>query len=410
MDGRYTDLLAASILPMPFPSFGRIDRAAVLACAALALVGWSGLLVPSLIRSIEQDLQQTDAGIGVFFFVNAIAYASGSIAGGLLTERIGRRLVLPIGLALIAIGLAGMASTPVWTLFLVSGVPFGLGAGAVDGGTNGLILDMYPTSRGRSLNLLHVCFSLGALGSPLVVGRLLEAGVDWPMIVFGTAVVALPLALLLASAPQPSGRHARTMDGGSARVGLALPLIALAIAIACYVGSEVGVSNWLVRFLDQASVGLATSALALLWGGLTLGRLVSARIGDRFDHARFAAVAAFAAGIALTGAVVVPSLPVSIVLFGVAGFAYGPIYPLIMAVAGDRYPARTAAVSGFLSGTAVFGSVVYPPIMGFLSVSVGLGAAMLGAAGLALACGLVLAILASGMVRDTVSETRAAAS
>ena len=67
--------------------------------------------------------------------------------------------------------------------------------------------------------------------------------------------------------------------------------------------SEIGVSNWLVRFLETASIGLATSALALFWGCLALGRLVSARLGDRFDHARFAATSALAASAALVAAV-----------------------------------------------------------------------------------------------------------
>ena len=71
----------------------------------MLLVGWTGLLVPSLIRSIEPAFEQTDAGIGVFFFVVAAASVGGSMAGGLLTERIGRRVVLPFAVALIALGL-----------------------------------------------------------------------------------------------------------------------------------------------------------------------------------------------------------------------------------------------------------------------------------------------------------------
>jgi fucose permease len=78
------------------------------------------------------------------------------------------------------------------------------------------------------------------------------------------------------------------------------------------------------------------------------------------------------------------------VLFGVVGFAFGPVYPLIMAVAGDLYPARSAAVSGFLSGSAVIGAILYPPLMGFISVEAGLSVAMIGAAILAFACAAVL--------------------
>ncbi len=51
---------------------------------------------------------------------------------------------------------------------------------------------------------------------------------------------------------------------------------------------------------------------------------------------------------------------------------------MIVALGGERYPERSAAVGGSLTGMAVAGSVVYPPAMGFLSVTVGLTAAMLG--------------------------------
>jgi fucose permease len=356
----------------------------------MLLVGWTGLLVPSLIRSIEPAFGQTDAGIGVFFFVNAVAYVGGSMAGGLLTERAGRRVVLPLAVTLIALGLVGMATVPTWGLFLGLGIPFGFGSGAIDGGMNGLVLDIYPDGRGRALNLLHLFFSLGALASPLVVGRLVEAGAGWQAILIGTALVAIPIAILLAVVALPSGRHARSAGAATVRVGLSLPIIALAVAIACYVASEVGVSNWLVRFLETASIGLATSALALFWGCLAVGRIVSAWLGDRFDHARFAATAAFVAAISLVAAAVVPSLPASIVLFGLVGFAFGPVYPLIMAVGGDLYPARSAAVSGFLSGSAVIGAIVYPPLMGFISVEAGLTVAMIGAAMLSFACAGVL--------------------
>ena len=211
------------------------------------------------------------------------------MVGGLLTERVGRRVVLPLAVLLIALGLAGMATVPTWGLFLALAIPFGLGSGAIDGGMNGLVLDLYPDSRGRALNLLHLFFSLGALASPLVVGRLVEAGAAWQTVIIGTALAAVPIAILFAVVDLPSGRHARGGATAGARIGLSVPLIALAVAIACYVASEIGVSNWLVRFLESATIGLATSALALFWGCLALGRIVTAALGDRFDHARFAA-------------------------------------------------------------------------------------------------------------------------
>ena len=389
---------SASAAP-PRRTRSRPLAAGIVGCVAFILIGWSGLLVPSLIRSVKDALDQTDAGIGTFYFGYALAYAAGSFVGGALTERMGRRTVLTMAAGLHGLGFVGLATVPSWPLFLAMAVPAGLGAGALDGGANGLFLDLYRANRGRALNLLHLFFSLGAFGAPLIVGRLVEAGVDWRLVLGATGGAALGVGGLFAVVVMPDGRRIRadraTSVNGRAvsesrsrprRAALTGPLIILSVAIACYVAAEVGVSNWLVRFLEPAPLGVATTALALFWGGLTLGRLVAARVSDRFDHVAFAVASTTAMSVLLVGAILVPSTEASIACFALAGFATGPVYPMIMAVGGDRYPDRAAAVSGVLSGAAVAGSIVYPPIMGFLSVTVGLTVAMLGTVVLGLAC------------------------
>src|SRR5262249_32391202 len=133
-------------------SFTRREIAALLGCAGLFTVGFSSLLLPSMVRSIEATFGQTDAGIGTWFLFNSVAYATGSFAGGFLTDRLGRHVVLSAAAFLLAIGLGMLGPVPTWELILVSALPLGLGGGAIDGGANGLFLDLYPTSRGRSLN------------------------------------------------------------------------------------------------------------------------------------------------------------------------------------------------------------------------------------------------------------------
>jgi fucose permease len=372
----------------------RPSAAAALGCAAFFLLGWAGLLVPSLVRSIEADFGQTDAGLGFFYLVNAAVYGSGVLGGTLLTHRFGRRPILAGGAGLAVIGLAILATAGAWPIFLIGVIPFGIGCGTLDGAGNGLILDLFPAARGRALNLLHFCFSAGALACPAVVGRAVDAGVPWRNLLIGTALLAAPIALLLSRAAMPSGRVTDAQPDAAPRGRLRLDriMVVLGIAIACYVAAEVGVSNWLVRFLEAAPLDVATTALTLYWAGLTVGRLASARIGDRFDHTAFATVASCATGILILLAVLAPSIELSIVLFGLAGVSSGPIFPLIVAIGGDRYPDRSAAVGGYLAGAAVVGGISYPPVMGFLSVSVGLPAAMAGTGLLTLVAAAVLVL------------------
>jgi fucose permease len=371
----------------------------ILGCLTLLAVGWTGLLIPSLIRSIEATFGQTDAGIGLIYLVYAIAYMSGSFAGGTLTERLGRRLVLGGAVLIHAAGIAGFGLAPTWGIFVLAALVAGFGAGALDGGANGLVLDVYREGRGRAMNLLHMSFSIGALAAPLIVGTLVESGVPWQSIAVGSGAVIATLAIAYAVIPMPSGRHAKGVaeplaaDGAHVRRSLlAGPLLLLGVAIATYVASEVGVSNWIVRFLEPAPLTTATLALSLFWAGLTLGRLVSSAIADRFDHLRFTVTCAIAMGVLIAVAVLAPALPVSIVAFAAAGAAAGPIFPMIVAIGGERNPERSAAVGGSLVGMAVIGSVVYPPAMGLISVTIGLTAAMLGNALLAFACAVALVL------------------
>jgi len=48
---------------------------------AYFLVGWCGLLVPSLIRSIEGTHGRSDADFGIYYLVFGLTYAAGSFGG-----------------------------------------------------------------------------------------------------------------------------------------------------------------------------------------------------------------------------------------------------------------------------------------------------------------------------------------
>lgn len=371
---------------MSLPSPDRRLAAGIVGSLTLLLIGWTGLLIPSVIRSIETAFDQNDAGIGVVYLAYSIAYAIGSVVGGHLMERVGRRPVLVSAAALHGIGIAGYGLAPSWPLFLASTLPAGLGAGCLDGGSNGLVLDVYREGRGRAMNLLHVSFSAGALLAPLVIGRAVEAGVAWQMVMLVSAVPLAGLAFSYAIVPMPSGRRTAfdPSAGAVARRLLSGPLILLGLAIATYVAAEIGVSNWLVRYLEPAPLATATLALSLTWAGATVGRLLSSAISDRFDHLRFTIVCIASMGLAIGAAVAAPSLALSIALFTLAGVASGPVFPMIIALGGERYPERSAAVGGSLVGFAVVGSTIYPPAIGFLSVTVGLPIAMAGNAMLCL--------------------------
>jgi len=367
-------------------------RAGLVAGAAYALVGWRGLLVPSLILLVEPAFGQTDAGMGAYFLATALAYATGSLVGGRLIRVLGARLILPSAALLMAAGLLAQGFTGTWPVFALAGIVVSAGASTADVGINALVLDLFPHARGRALNLLHVAYGVGALCAPLLVAFLVGAGVPWSLVLTGTGVaVLIAAAALAATVPADPVKIETARDRGDGVTGTRrLPrfLLVMAVAVGCYVAAEAGVSDWLVRYLHTLPFTLASTALTLFWGGIAAGRLVFARIGNRLEPQVTASVLAMAGAVLLAVAVLVPVSSVSPILFGAVGLAFGPIFPLIVAAAGGRMPGRSATVTGTLIFAAVVGAVIYPPAVGFMSVTVGLQVAMAGAAILAFACGI----------------------
>jgi fucose permease len=379
----------------PLAPFAR-SRLAAIAYGSFLLIGWSSLLVPGLIRSVERDFAQPDAAIGVFYFLGALGFAAGTFAGGFATERFGRRPLLAGAGFLLTAGLALEGSTRSWELFLAAAVTVGVGSGVIDGGMNSLILDLSRRRPGGALNLLHLFFSIGAAASPLIVGQLVAAGADWRAIVLWSAGAAALVALLFATHAMPSGRrHGEAHDPATPANATpprrsVLPLALLGVAIGCYVSAEIGTSSWLVRFLATTPAGAATATLSAFWAALALSRLIASRTADRFQAVPLATAAVLVAAAVLGGAVISPWAPASMALFAIGGFALGPVYPMIMSIGGGLYPRRLASVTGSLAGFGVVGGLIYPPAMGFISESGSIGLAMAGAAVLAVACGLAV--------------------
>ncbi len=383
---------------------------------SFVLIGCNGVLVPSLIRSLERDFHQSDAGIGLFYLMSSMLYAAGSFSGGLLTERVGRHVILVTAAALCGLGLLVAAAAPVWPLFLLSAVGVSIGAGGIDGGVNGLFLDLFVKARGGALNLLHSFYGLGALLAPFVVGRLLAAGVSWRVDMLALGAGAIALSGVLLALPMPAGRRVVAgaeeieLSGGERSL---LPFAGLAIGICFYVGAEMAVSGWLVKFLTNVPVTTATAVLSGFWGGLTVGRILSKWIAERIDYIAFTVGCTILGSVTLVAAVLAPVFPVSVALFLLTGLFYGPVYPMIMAIGGNIYPHRIAALSGSIGAAAIVGSVVYPPLIGFTATHVGLRVGLLGAGvlGLPAALGIMGARAAAKRVGrvDDEAESRARA-
>ncbi|TGE25680.1 MFS transporter [Hymenobacter aquaticus] len=150
-----------------------------------------------LLLARQQGLSDT-AVIGVYIFYNLV-YAAAAFPAGLLSDRIGPRRVLVVGLLLFAAVYAGATQAHAWPLFAALFGVYGLYAAATEGVSKAWLSQLCaPTDKGAALGTFAGLGSLAALVASLGTGLLWQT--LGPHVAFGlSAAVAAAVALFLAT-------------------------------------------------------------------------------------------------------------------------------------------------------------------------------------------------------------------
>ena len=148
--------------------------------------------------------------------VISMIIAGGTIVSSLmsdkLTRKLGAGLVTAISVAMTAVALLGFSlSDSVWQLCLW-GIPYGLGAGAVDAALNNFVALHYAA---RHMSWLHCFWGIGTSVSPFIMSWCLAGGHGWQMgyrSVFFIQVVLT--AVLFVSLPIWKKKEAESKESG----------------------------------------------------------------------------------------------------------------------------------------------------------------------------------------------------
>ena len=148
------------------------------------------------------------------------------------------------------------------------------------------------------MNALHMCFAIGALGTPLVVGLsvALTDGLGLACAVFGVALVALGVTLWRRDRADGARRAAEQhAESGPTPAPWRLAIVASFFLL--YVGLEVCYAGWVATYADELDLGSGwgTAFTATFWGGFLLGRLFMTWRGERIETGRVLWVSVVAA-------------------------------------------------------------------------------------------------------------------
>jgi multidrug resistance protein len=333
-----------------------------------------GLLIP-VFPQYAPRIGVDEQVIGVVFGIYAAMLLIFSIPMGLLSDRVGRRPLIVVGMLLLALATALFGFSTTFTHLVVARTVQGVSAAATWSAGLALLADTCDPARlGEKMGIALSAVGVGTILGPVAGGLLFEyAGYMATFLV--PAVLVASVGLLVLAVPLRTCRQ----EGGPVRSpmlprGAFLPLAACAAAIVAVSGTYGVVDPYLPVYLhaafsaSPAAIGLVFAVLAV---AAILAQPAAGRIYDRYGGSRYliggglllsgaalvaamqgetlllTAAAIFALGVALSCALV-PAMPILAGIYrgrGSQGAAYG-MYNTFFSVGLSAGPFAGAVLAG----------------------------------------------------------------
>lgn len=359
-------------------------------CLAMLSIGFAANTPALCLTAVASDLGLDSARSGLFLSCSFWGLVMSIPIAGPLADRCGFRYLIVASAVLQSLGLATVSCAHgLWQACLGAGIT-GLGTGIVDALLTPLACAAYPKARAWTANLLHAFYPIGIFLVVLIVLALTHMGWAWRGIYRFIAATNAPYAVIFLLIPLPLHSHegAERMPGRRlVRLGSFLLLLG-AIFLAGV--TELGPSQWLPAYVEQAAGGTRTASalgLLLLGGMMAIGRLGNSFLARRVSPRRLVVAGAAVCVVSL----LLSSLPAgplfTMACLGVLGLGVAGLWPTVLSIAGNRFPQAGASMYSLLHVSGNMGGLVGPLAIGLVAQNHGL---RMGMAALALAPAAIL--------------------
>src|SRR5207244_12094195 len=163
-----------------------------------------------IITSLESEFGWTRTAISFAVSLSILTFGLGGPLGGTLIDRYGPRRVMLVGDVLIVVGLLGLIFVrDLWQMYLLWGIPIGLGTGAVGGVLGAAVAHRwFRTHRGVIIGAFGAATSAGQLiFVPAMAQLTVTEGWRWALgiVLIACAAMLVPVAILMRDRPEQVG-------------------------------------------------------------------------------------------------------------------------------------------------------------------------------------------------------------
>lgn len=331
-----------------------------------------GIIWPEIRTEIHQPVEAlSGVTLVIVIFTSISAFVSGRIM-----KKIGTGPLTFICGLMTGLGLIGISLIHSYPALILTAIPMGMGAGAVDAALNNYVAEHYKP---RYMNWLHSFWGLGAIAAPLLVTALITSGSGWRFAVRTIAAVQLTISLfLLIALPAWRKQEHKTSvitaqpDQNGVFSSLRIKGVFASMTLFfLYCGVEYSMINWTASYMIEqkgSSLSYAGAAQSLLFAGLTVGRILAGFIVGKTGNRKLVYTGM---SVALAGAVILlfaknPALCAACA--ALVGFGYAPIYPCMMHESAARFPGgANKDITGYQVAAAGLGVAVIPVSLGYAS-------------------------------------------
>jgi MFS family permease len=294
---------------------------------------------------IQQDFRLSGVGKATLLVtMMMIAYFLPSYPLGALADRISRKKLLGIGLAINGAGFVGLAFAPNYATALLCVITAGFGGSFYHPAATAMVARLYPVGTGRALGLVGMGASVGFFLGPIYCGwRALSAGWRAPVLELGVLGIlgAVAFAFL---AREDTAREVRPVE--DRHIGTLFPTPALwlffigaavVFSMRDFAGSSMGSLGSL--FLQKAhgmDVKSTGTALSVIFLGSLVSNPLFGGLSDR-GRLRWGFVVLVIAAVMVA---VFPHVPRGALLpaFVVYGFFFMASFPIVEAALMESVP------------------------------------------------------------------------
>jgi len=338
----------------------------MLILAATLAVFVYGLIAP-ILGALLPSYSLTPSQEGSLTMAQALGLVIASLSAGPVIDTKGNKLGLVTGLILIVLSLIAAPNAGGYGGLLVAYFVLGIGGGVVVTGANALVGAVEPTRRGSALNFLNLFFGLGGIVTTYAASYLMTP------VVLCYSVAGLTLVALVVNVvtrmPAPSGEASFRLNEVPALLSRPA-LILLCLFLFLYVACEVGIWNWLKRYLISAGFDPRSAGGVVSYGfafGILVGRVVVSRVLIKVPALTVTLASSILMAITTFAMLNLHSQQSITIAVFCAGLTMAPVFPTTLAITGDTFHRGAATALGIVITFGWIGLAVSSPIIGALA-------------------------------------------